>query len=598
MDGEIKKDLLNQDAVKTSEIQPDAPIQKNDSAMLAAEQRMPVSGDFKVIEGKKAAETEETKKMKANYAFFGPATVLYAVFYAFCMYKNASGITFPFFAAGSLLYFCFSMKKLGVTLKRDSVFYAVSMMLLAVSTFCTDDSRIIFFNKTGVFLLMISFLLGQFFRTDGWKLGKYLIAIPEIIFGSLAQIIRPVEDLERYFAAKKKEENKKSIRNSYYIFLGLIISIPLLLITGLLLCSADAVFREQMSFVKMDVQLTDIVRVFLKILFWYFAVYALVANLCEKRMKCEVKDHRTGEPVIAITVTGLLTAMYLFFCWIQIACLFLGSMELPKGYTYAQYAREGFFQLLAVSILNLVIVLFCLCFFRESRILKGILTLMSLCTFVMIASSAMRMIIYIRYYYLTFQRILVLWALAVLTLLFVGILIQIFKKEFELFRYGVMVVTVFYILLSFSHPDLIIAKVNIANAPGSMEEMVSYRKGEKTGVNPAENAFFLSSMPYEDYKYLAELSADAAPALIPYLKSLGYDMNAFTQLKKYDKQDGYPEYFDWREKFSEMGIKEHGAKKPESFGYYYLGNLYDSVRKMNFRTFNLSRFFAGQVINK
>ncbi|MBO4291479.1 MAG: hypothetical protein J5898_06190, partial [Lachnospiraceae bacterium] len=84
----------------------------------------------------------------------------------------------------------------------------------------------------------------------------------------------------------------------------------------------------------------------------------------------------------------------------------------------------------------------------------------------------------------------------------------------------------------------------------------------------------------------------------PYLKSLGYDMNAFTQLRKCDKKDGYPEYFDWREKFSEMGIKEHGAKKPESFGYYYLGNLYDSVRKMNFRTFNLSRFLAGQVINK
>ena len=37
--------------------------------------------------------------------------------------------------------------------------------------------------------------------------------------------------------------------------------------------------------------------------------------------------------------------------------LFLGKMQLPEGYTYAQYAREGFFQLLAVSILNLILVL-------------------------------------------------------------------------------------------------------------------------------------------------------------------------------------------------------------------------------------------------
>ena len=46
------------------------------------------------------------------------------------------------------------------------------------------------------------------------------------------------------------------------------------------------------------------------------------------------------------------------FSGIQIFGLFLGKMQLPEGYTYAQYAREGFFQLLAVSILNLILVLF------------------------------------------------------------------------------------------------------------------------------------------------------------------------------------------------------------------------------------------------
>ncbi|MFR8843973.1 MAG: DUF4153 domain-containing protein [Waltera sp.] len=51
------------------------------------------------------------------------------------------------------------------------------------------------------------------------------------------------------------------------------------------------------------------------------------------------------------------------FSGIQIFGLFLGKMQLPEGYTYAQYAREGFFQLLAVSILNLILVLVCLSFF-------------------------------------------------------------------------------------------------------------------------------------------------------------------------------------------------------------------------------------------
>ncbi|MFR8843777.1 MAG: DUF4153 domain-containing protein [Waltera sp.] len=68
----------------------------------------------------------------------------------------------------------------------------------------------------------------------------------------------------------------------------------------------------------------------------------------------------------------------------------LRKMQLPESYTHAQYAAEGFFQLLAVSILNLILVLMCLSFFRESKVLKVIMTIMSLCTFIMIASSVMR----------------------------------------------------------------------------------------------------------------------------------------------------------------------------------------------------------------
>ena len=49
-------------------------------------------------------ETVETKRLQENYNFFGPVTFLYDVFYAFCMFRNGSGITFPFFLSGTLLY--------------------------------------------------------------------------------------------------------------------------------------------------------------------------------------------------------------------------------------------------------------------------------------------------------------------------------------------------------------------------------------------------------------------------------------------------------------------------------------------------------------
>ena len=46
------------------------------------------------------------------------------------------------------------------------------------------------------------------------------------------------------------------------------------------------------------------------------------------------------------------------FCGIQIAVLFAGDVSaLPEGMTYAEYAREGFFQLLLVSGINVAVII-------------------------------------------------------------------------------------------------------------------------------------------------------------------------------------------------------------------------------------------------
>ncbi len=519
----------------------------------------------------KKEDTEATKRMKASFDFFGPATLIYAAFYAFCMFKNDAGVTFPFFVAGSLLFLCFTLSKLGISLRKGSAFYMVSMMLLAVSTFCTDDWRIINLNKTGIFFLMMSLLLNQFFNTAKWRLGKYLGSICELIILSFGEVWRPFSDGAAYY----REKGRKN-RTLWYSILGVLISLPMLLIVAGLLSGADAVFRKMTNDLLDFIRPDNVMNVIFRVCFLFFASYSLTAFLCKRTIKEEVKNNRKGEPVLAITVTALLSLMYLLFSGIQIFGLFLGKMQLPEGYTYAKYAREGFFQLLAVSILNLVIVLVVMSFFRESKILKAIMTIMSLCTFVMIASSAMRMIIYIRYYYLTFLRIFVLWALLVLFLLFLGVIISIYRDSFPLFRYSVTVVSVLYIGLSFSHPDYIIAAVNVANAPRT-EEAVREQEDFDYGDDFFSGPFFLGEY-YNDYRYLTTLSADAAPVLISYMEELGYHMevyhgeNVFQELEK-------------------LGV-EYKSWKLSGFGYYYLNCVKEDTEELNVRTFNVSRYMA------
>jgi len=422
---------------------------------------------------------EQKATMRTRFSILAPISAIYALFYAFCLYKNTAGITYPFFATGSLLFFFLCMKMLGISVKKDSIFLVASIILLGVSTCLTGDGRIIFFNKLGLLLLLMCFLIHQFCKDTKWDFGKYLGSIFLSCFGAIGKMAQPFKDGNEY----RKE--KEGFGKGMYVVLGLCITIPLVMVVLFLLMSADLVFENMIDGFLENINLGDIFGVFFLVVAVFFFAYGLMVWFLEKNLSDEVKDKRNGEPILAITVTSVLTLVYLLFCGIQIFSLFLGNMELPVGYTYAEYARRGYFELLTVVILNCILVLVGMKRFRESFILKAILTTMSCCTYIMIASSAMRMVLYIQKYHLTFLRVLVLWSLAVLTLLLTGLIIQIYNENFKLFRYCMVVVTVFYLILSFAHPDYWIAKYNVAH------------KNEM----------------YTDFYYLSRLSADAAPVM-------------------------------------------------------------------------------------
>ena len=499
-------------------------------------------------------ENKEIRIMQSKFGFFGPATLIYAIISVFCIYKNPSGILFPVMIVSTLIYLAASLEKLGRPLQKTSLFYLISLMLLGVSTFCTDDERIIALNKVFIFILIIVLLLRQFCDTSKWQLGKHLTGILQLIICSLGEIGRPFGDGLKYC----KEKNKVLSKNVAAVLIGIGVAFPLLWIVSMLLADADAVFGRLVDSVLNGIRLSstfgDCLGIIFRIVVIFVLAYAWLSYLSAGGVKGECQECRKGDPVIAITVTGILSVVYLLFSGIQVIFLFFGGGKLPEGYTYAGYAREGFFQLLAVSILNLLIVLIALYLFAGNKVLKGILTVMSICTFVMILSSALRMIMYLRYYYLTFQRVFVLWTLVILFVLFAGVIINIYKKEFDLFRYGVVVVTVVYLAFSFSHPDYYIAKVNLANA---------YYEGLEQ-PDPKAGDFFQSDEFYNDFWYLRNTCADAAPVLVSYVEERGLENMAAHE-------------------------KEHIRN--------YLSGMKKKAEKDTWRSFNISRFVMSRRIN-
>lgn len=345
--------------------------------------------------------TAESGKIRENFQIFGVVTFLYACFYTFCMYKNDAGITYLFLVTAGLVYAKYCAKQLGIVVKRGTSFYTLSIILLGISTFCTDDTRVIFFNKTGVFLLALSLVLYNVFETKHWGLGKYLVTIIQSILWSWGEWLRPFGDAGYYCKNKLGSKGKMML----HAVIGVIISIPVVVIVLNLLMSADILFGNMADRLLESLNLENIIGVLALTALMFFAVYGFLSYVVKGEIKEEVTEGKRAEAILAIPMAGILTALYLVFSIVQIGGLFLGKMTLPEGYTYAMYAREGFFQLLAVSVLNLVLVLAGMQFFRKNKVLTTLLTLMSVCTFIMIASSGMRMVLYIQIYHLTFLRI-------------------------------------------------------------------------------------------------------------------------------------------------------------------------------------------------
>ena len=431
---------------------------------------------------KAACENETIRVIVENFPVFGLTSFLYSICFCFCIYKNAASYTSLLLCVTTVAYFLFCFRKLEISSFKIREFYILCICLLGLSNMLTMSGILIFLNYVGIVLLLFHFLIGHFYDTKKWDFSKYTGALIKTIFSSFIRIDQPFKSLALSYKKNNKLKNSKLI----YVLIGLLICVPLLLVICPLLLSADVVFSDLtdrlFSQLFEDFDFATLMGILYTTFVGIVFSHGILTELCGKHISPEMKNKKTMEPIIAITFTSVLSVIYLCFSIIQIVYLFIGNMQLPSDYTYARYAREGFFQLLFVCIINLILVLFCMSHYRDNKVLKGILTIICGCTYIMIASSTLRMLMYIGTYHLTFLRVFVLLALFVLFLCLSGVVISIFKPDFPLFSYMLVVVSVCYITFSLSRPDTYIASYNI-NAG--------------------------CSDPYYSY----DLSADAAPIL-------------------------------------------------------------------------------------
>lgn len=466
-------------------------------------------------------------KVRQTYEITGFISLLFGVLFTFCFYRAKLGLNILLFTLVMVTLLITVIKRYEMSIKKGTWFYYLAAVLFGLSTVLTASGTLQFLNIIAILLLLNLSLLQQLHDTRDWDVLKSLGKMSGMLLHGIASVGMPFVDGFR-FLKKTKLFRNDWVRN---IFVGTLLSVPFLWIIILLLSQADMIFGNIARKLALHIFSGEVILILFLIFFGFLCCYCI---LCGAATQTGREEHirRKGDASIAITVILLITVVYVVFCSLQIVYLFnSGLFALPQGYTFSEYARRGFFELLAVSILNVGLMLLGTAYFKESRILRHLLTIMTVCTYVMIGSATYRMLLYISAYRLTFLRLFVLLALVIIALFLAGVIISVYHKQFPLFHYGVAVITIIYLLFSLAKPDYWIAV---------------YLGQGKTQLT-AEDAAYLTG----------ELSLDAS---LPVLNLLSNESLWAENAKQRKDADGYTE------EYSEYRSEE--IPKLKSIDYY------------------------------
>ncbi len=198
---------------------------------------------------------------------------------------------------------------------------------------------------------------------------------------------------------------------------------------------------------------------------------------------------------------GLLNLLFLAFVLTQLRYLFGGAalVEGEGALTYAQYYRRGFFELVAVAVFVLPVLLAAHKLMRKEnpaheRVFRALAGALVVLLFVIMASAVRRMLLYQSEYGLTELRLYTTAFIAWLGLVFVWFILTVLRGRREHFAFGALVASFLVVAaLHVVNPDALIVRTNVAHA----------RAGRDF-----------------DALYALDLSDDAVPALIESLPEL------------------------------------------------------------------------------
>jgi hypothetical protein len=437
-------------------------------------------------------------------------SLLLGVIFDRFFFDSGFGISYFIFIGLCIGFFLWSIRNELRINKSMGWLLLVPIALLSFSFAVYTDEVFYGLNLLIVPILMIASSILIYKPSMEWdKLDFIAEILKKGIVNVVGNIGKPFEIVWRSVRKNGISELKESRKQ---ILLGLIISLPLLAVIIMLLSSADMVFGyylANLTEVFDDINIGEFVGHVVIILMVAFYLFGYVWGF---RREKEASNAQAvsgeedlssvlgipavkWEPITVITVLAVLNIVYLLFSFVQFSYLYGGgTLTLPASFTYAEYARRGFFELAAVTFINFIIVLSCIKFIKRENsklmaIVNVLFTILILFTMNMLFSANFKLTLYENTYGFTYLRVAVHLFMLLLFVLCIIVLAGIWIKKVPIVKSILLVSIIMYTIVNYLNIDAFIARKNI----------------ERYHSTVKIDAYYLTSLSYEAVPYMLEL---------------------------------------------------------------------------------------------
>lgn len=434
-------------------------------------------------------EERATSIASHKSALFAVFAAVLACVFDYLFVWEVPGISAPIFAAliaGAFCMLCWTLRRKP---SRESLLL-IALALFFSAMVAIRANELLTLLNMGAALLVLALATEVSFRSTmkDLCLMDYL-SVLGLSFTYLTSFIETITTIQMPAFEAMNDTSKQILR-------GILMTVPVVLFFAALFAGADPVFNKALSLVlglHIDLFVSPVHLYVFGVMFVFMCGalgYAFSKERTEKS-PASVSKRPMGS-IEASILLGSVNALFLTFIALQASYLFGGIANiLNDSYTYAEYARRGFFELIAISAFTYLILFAAERLIernaeRHSKRFKYLSAAMVLQVMVLMIFAFNRLSLYESAFGFTTLRLYSHAFIVLLAAVYVSLLYKIFinagEAAFALRTF--IIIAMFVAGMDLMNPDLFIAQKNLER---------------------------LNDTGKIDIAYISELSPDAAP---------------------------------------------------------------------------------------